>query len=110
MLDLARRSFLTGLAGTLICSPAIVRASSLMAVKKLPEEWTIEYPPYSPQNPLRGWVTIRSGQIVRFKVNNPSDRGMWIPMAEDKEFPTDIIEEVRIVQDSGVLRSMELPS
>lgn len=31
----SRRSFLTGLAGTVICAPAIVRASSLMAVKSL---------------------------------------------------------------------------
>lgn len=43
MLDLARRSFLTGLAGMLICSPAIVRASSLMALKKLSQEWETEY-------------------------------------------------------------------
>lgn len=33
--DLSRR----GLLGAIICAPAIVRASSLMAVKVLPTEW-----------------------------------------------------------------------
>jgi hypothetical protein len=39
MTPLSRRSLITGLAGSIICAPAIVRASSLMAVKPYNGIW-----------------------------------------------------------------------
>lgn len=48
-----RRVLLTGLAAV-ICAPAIVRASSLMPVKALPE-WVV-VPPYSVIHHVERWV------------------------------------------------------
>jgi hypothetical protein len=38
MVELARRSFLTGLGAVLVAAPAIVRATSIMPVKRMPVE------------------------------------------------------------------------
>ena len=39
MIEVARRSFLTGLGAALIAAPAIVRAGSLMPVRSLKPDW-----------------------------------------------------------------------
>ena len=42
-MELARRGFLTGLGAGLICAPAIVRATSLMAIKPIEIEVEQQY-------------------------------------------------------------------
>lgn len=43
MVELVRRSFLTGLGALLVTAPAIVRATSIMPVRALKPEWPINY-------------------------------------------------------------------
>jgi hypothetical protein len=55
---LQRRSFLTGLGASLIASPAIVRAGSLMPVKAI--EWTPIRPIFYANRTIRAWIDIEA--------------------------------------------------
>lgn len=86
---LARRSFLTGLAGTVICAPAIVRASSLMAIKAIPQPDVWQLTELGPNN-----IIMR----YRLKIELPQTipgmlEARWVRFdpRKDKADPLDII-------------------
>lgn len=64
-----RRAFLTGLTGTLICAPAIVRASSLMKIK--PVEKIIQ-PIWQQGQMLDRWgnIVFRYNYIIVMKTDD----------------------------------------
>lgn len=97
-MTLARRSFLTGLAGTVICAPAIVRASSLMAIKPGPIEFI---------SPVLVWE--RPVTHYRLDIELPMTvpallQASWRPFypRQDASLPHDIIIPASLIGDLGV--------